>query len=239
MKQNFDQFNGSSSNSEAAKWDMSGVSFAGNEAPTKRTEAINVEPDGRQHQYRKLLAYFLSGDLNAINLPDAKVNQNDAWRVYESMATGRIGKTEEKKVLQSIAGPRHQYTPQQVLVGIAADSTGTERRIPGIGNDKHMRRILAHLTGTGFSHPEQVAEENVADFWRRYETPADFEDDAAEFLSTIKQYNSADKYKEYTESMQNFKNVMFGKQQEYWDQIKRMEKDAQNYKNVFMEEPRK
>ncbi len=97
-------------------------------------------------------------------------------------------------------------------------------------NDDHYRKLLLCATansgrdlGERFSHPE-LADENVyQEFIKRYSTADKFQHFSDNFLAMIEKHNPPEKLAEYTKDMEEFKGLMFGKQQETWDVLKDME----------------
>lgn len=219
-----------------SEWRMDDVSPRG-----ERVENVNQEPQPNLRQQRKIIACLVSGENSALGREDINLDNADVGGVYEKIATGEIGLAEEKEILNSIKAPKHKYRPESMLAGIVIRSDGRTEQIPSIGNDKHMRRILAEMTGVGFANPEKVMAEDVARFWGQYETPADFEADSQALLAQVRRTNTEKKYNEYVASMRQFKSVMFGKQQEYWEQMQLIKEDAERFAgqvgNVGEKEP--
>ena len=208
-----------------AEWKMDGIP-AWEERPI---ENINQGPQPNLRQQRKIIACLASGENSALGRQDTNLDGINVEEIYGKIAAGEIGLPEKKAILKDIKAPKHKYRPESMLAGIMIRSDGRTEQIPSIGNDKHMRRIIAEVTGVGFANPGQVVASDVERFWNMYETPADFEHDSQALLNDIHRTNSPAKYNEYIASMRQFKQVMFGKQQEYWEQMQLIDQDAKRF----------
>ena len=190
---------------------------------------VNIVPDERQQ--RKIVAFF-NGVMDAAGLPDADISSSEKQDFCERLANGEISLEDKKQLLNSIAGPEHQYGAGAVYTGLAQGKNGQLRRIRCIEGNEHLQKMTSLFIGRGFQRGAEVGASGVAEFWRRYETPIDFESDAEQFLEDIRQNNSPAKYREYQRDMRELKLVMFGKRQEYWEQLQLLEQEARENHTV-------
>ena len=230
-------------NPAVAQWQANTqVPFAG-ERQRSVAEVRPAEPLPDERQQRKIIAALLNGGNVLINRNgrngetkhDVDISESDRAELYDMIASGEIGIQQERDFLKRIRGPVDKYTPDEVMEGVCSLPNGDQQTIPGIGQDKHMRRIIAFFTGADPKKPYDVEAKHLWNFWMKYATPIDFEEDSQEFLENIRQAN-AEKYPEkraeYIQSMRQFKHVMFGKQQQYWEQMQFLNKDAEKFGNA-------
>lgn len=220
------------SNASADAWQKVGkeVPFAGRSgsvAGATSGQAVAIEPVENETQQAKLIAALLSGDSNQLARQDITVHLGARQEYMERITRGEITLEDKKRLLLQIASPREKYGAEGVMNGIVYDGqTGKPMQVSGIGDNRQMRRILSMTTGAGFDDFDGMGAQDVNKFWAKYPTPADFEAASEEFLGMIQEANSLQKYQEYQRSMAQFKKVMFGKRQEYWDQMKLLDKEA-------------
>ena len=107
------------------------------------------------------------------------------------------------------------------------DTKGTEKIFYNdINNDKHSRRILAYATGIGFNSYNTTDSNTLEAFLNRFPNPFDFDEASEAFLANIRASNPLPKYQEYLKSMHNFKHAVYGKKQEYYEQVKLLQAEA-------------
>ncbi|MBR3220290.1 protein phosphatase 2C domain-containing protein [Candidatus Saccharibacteria bacterium] len=218
------------------------VHFAGERQRQAEVGPAEILPDARQQ--RKIIAALLNDGINTLidesNEPgktkhDIAIGDGDREKLYDMIASGGIDINAEREFLKGIAGPKNKYSAGEVMEGIHLLKDGTWCSIPGIGQDKHMRRMIAAFIGIDPKKPENIAAEHLGRFWQIYETPVDFEEDSQRFLKSIEKHNPPQTYAEYIRSMRQFKHVMFGKQQQYWEQMQLINKEAKNGREMVGE----
>ena len=200
-------------------WDnLNAVEFAG-DTERHETERLDPEQAKAERQQRKITAYFLY-DKNPgyIFTPDVQLNDGDEDRLSERIANGEVTSKDERELLLSIKDP--------------ARKVGYEGIYSSMQSNKHELRILAHHSGVGFNNYQQANPNSVNLFLEHFPTPMDFEAQSEIFLNSIKNApgNSPEKVQEYIADMDKFKHSMYGKRQEYWEQIKALEQKAEEWK---------
>ena len=93
---------------------------------------------------------------------------------------------------------------------------------------KHERRILGQITrgDEGFHNWDSLGQDDLTSFLKKYPLPMDFENTSTELLSAIELKNDKKKRLEYEQAMRDFKKKIYGKRQEYWEQLKELHREA-------------
>lgn len=185
---------------------------AGHEA-IQQAEAAKKETE---RQEDKLIRAFMqnpeAGLFSAHRVQVGKAERED---FYQKVASGEISALEESEVLQNIATPLDVGVPhQQVLAGM---------------QDKHERRILAEMSGTGFDNWQYVNPNALSATMAKYPTPVEFAPAEEEMLEAIRLHNSPAKYQEYREAMESFKQKFYGKRYEYHKAFQSLQGKAEQF----------
>ena len=160
----------------------------------------------------KIISVFMSKDLSKLGEPAPRLSESERDSFIQLIRNGEVDNRHFKSLLKNIAGPMDKHSNEKVFSGIQ--------------NGKHALRILSYMTGSGFNDYQSVGPSSIAKFADKFETPIDFEPFANDLLNKIKRTNPEEKYNEYANDMEHFKNALFGKKQEYWDAIKSMQERA-------------
>lgn len=179
------------------------------------TEFIQKKKHGETQQ-RKIVATMMYGD-KYLTAPDVELPEGDLEKFAVKVATGEVNQDAQRAFIDKIADPIH--------------TKGVEAVNNQIGGDKHMRRILGFsLFGNeGFGNYLSVmGPDSVQNFIQKYPSPMDFDSVSEQLLSSVKATNGDKKYMEYKESMETFKKDIYGKRQEYWDQMKALKEKGQD-----------
>lgn len=209
---------GQAPNPVAQAWDMSGMQMGGMQTErlddNEQTERENAEA---KRQQRKIMAALCQGggqvNRGMIAMHDIELSQNAEDRVHEMIRSGEVGDREYAILLGSIKDPITRDGEGEVMRGMS---------------DKHELRILGYMVkgGDGFNHYDGMGTKELAGFRAKYPLPMDFEEASKEFIDKIGAVNTDQKRREYEEAMQQFKLRVYGKRQEYWDQIKAIRDEA-------------
>lgn len=96
-------------------------------------------------------------------------------------------------------------------------------------NEHELKILCAAIDREGsFDNWQNMGVEDLRFFVSKYPTPMDFEEASAEFLEGIGSVNRREKFDEYKRAMNSFKRKVYGKQQEYWEQMKVLDGEADN-----------
>lgn len=166
-------------------------------------------------QQRKLIAAVLSDDNSLLSEPDASVSDTERERLFLLMDTGKITDENWNKIIEQIADPK--------------DIRGIDAVYETIIDSKYEERILAYMSGLGFDKFDQNNTKILEDFYKKYPGPAEFDAVKEDFLRTIRENNSEEKAEEYTEAMKEYVRDIYGKRQEYFEQVKVLKSEAKKW----------
>lgn len=228
-------------------WDELGkaVPFGGqqrerNTADARQERQSEIEKN-IQHQQNIIVLGLLGSEngrvhTDVIGMHGEKVSESMREQVYDNIANGRIGLKQERTLLEAIADPSTKAAykiagkNRHGMPTVEDKQLGMES-VFGQLESKHQKRILSAFSGHGFNKWESASSDDLKAFLKKYPTPIDFEKDAQEFVSGITVKNGNDqlnqaKQREYAVAMAEFKNKVYGKRQEYWEQMKVMNAEA-------------
>lgn len=199
----------------------------------KNAEQLNAE-----RQQRKILAAMVLGgddyiDYNVFRQSDVAMDSATRADVIDSIADGRVVISDKKKreLLSAIQSPLKEpsYDWRDASSPLHdADKARMMNEALNIisGFSEHELKILSYMTDVGFSDWKRCRPDTVLSFTEKYPTPMDFEQSAEDFLDIIESGNGAAKRAEYEESMASFGMKVYGKRQEYWNQMKNIDQEV-------------
>jgi len=198
-------------------WDNMDVPFQGGRQAEQQKTAEELSAERQQ---RKILAAFALGENGHVsNEPfkhhDVSVNEDTRDAVLEMMARGKIGKRQEDELINDIRSPLQQNGYDSVM-----QSLGTRQE----------KRILTSMSETGFDRWQDASTNDLETFIKMYPSPRSFEEQSKRFLEMIHLNNSEEKYQQYVGAMESFKRKVYGKKQEYWEQVKALRLEADEKK---------
>lgn len=182
-----------------------------NQNTTAEESTETLTPNLRQQN--KLIQVILNNDIDIINQSSTDATPAERENFLKLVANGTVTDSHFNNVVAHINGPWVSKHPNLIF----------DQKIQG---DKHLSRILAYNTDLGFHNYTDVTGSSLTNFIKRYPNPANFEDASKDFLEMIKRNNSPAKYQEYLQSMHDFKHIVYGKKQEYFDQAKILQREA-------------
>lgn len=208
-------------NSEVSGWDsMSDVAFAGQrETVNNSSEKLSSE----RQQKKIIAAYALGADSygSIINSNGDSISDDLLNAGMMRLSNGEVPYKDKHDFLVRIMSPiSNESNFGNVLNGL---------------NSKHEKRILAAFGQAGFSNFENINVDDIKSFKQEYPTPMDFEETSVAFLNLIEHQNGPQKRREYEQAMESFKKKIYGKQNEYWQQMKYLDKVAGSSKDVNRE----
>ena len=169
-----------------------------------------------ERQQRKIIASMALGDMSPFYEHDVQVDQQTRDAILEQMATGQISQDFEDKIVNGIRGPLDV-------------KDGYQNAFANIDGSRQMRRILSYMSRNDFDGWQTVGEADLHTFMQKYPNPRDFDQASANFLDMIRRGNPEAKYQQYVDVMDNFKSTIYGKKQEYFDQITALHDEANNH----------
>lgn len=200
-------------NAETAnnQWEASSRNDFETQTRLAAAERQNTERQQAQQerQERKLMGCFLSSTA-VLEEPDIQIPDDARDAVYKALASHEIDDTRKSSVIQEIVTPYHR-DPEKAMDSL---------------NSKHELRILASMSGTGFDYWESASIFDLQNVLRQYPTPYELAADEADFLEDIRANNSPQKYAQYQEAMENFKQKVYGKRYEYYKAMESLQQKA-------------
>ena len=177
----------------------------------------DVDPEAERQKRKILGAYALgfNGRVNAdaIRQHDVTIDAETHADLIDKIAAGQIGGLSQKReLLANIMGPMQD--PENARAVLSTISS------------KHEKRILAAMSPAGFNNWENVSSDDLKAFVAEYPTPMDFQEMSDGFLQEIEKYNGSEKRAEYEAAMTSFMKKVYGKKQEYWEQMRALDKEA-------------
>ena len=180
----------------------------------------SAEQQQAERQQRKIIAAFLTAEnghigKQAIIDHDSTLPEGARDEVLDRINDGRIDQALQRDLLHSIQSPM--------------DRDGAEA-VRSQFRDKHEYRIAAWLSGVGFDNYNNLTPKSLEDLYGAYPTPLDFEYVLPQLVEHIRKYNGDDKAAEYQAAGESLMQKMYGKQCEYWKQIKALIAEAEEKK---------
>ncbi len=231
--------NNAPASEQGAEWQFQGVEFRGSQAQTVvRKEAYQeqgevVQKDDERRR-RKITAAILTGLYDQtperarkmgeiISTHDARVSTEQYDALIGMMAKGQVGRSQGREVIAAIQRPIDAFGPAEVFRRI--EMVGSQRR--NADETKHIKRILGSFSGAGFNGYNQTSEKDILTFLRQFPDAMSFDHASEDFLNSINNgKNSPQKVRDYYDSMNKFKDLMYGNEQKYLNQYKAMERQA-------------
>ena len=211
-----EQRGGDNNNANLNGWENMNV--PPNSAVAGGDNLATAEQYNNARQQRKIIAVLgnrYGGDEVSdayLNTPDVAVSEEERNRVLDELASGLITDTDKRNLLERITRPSDlENGLRNVYLGL---------------NSKHEKRILAEMTQAGFDNWQNVSESDLSSFLRSYPTPMDFDNRANSFLDSIEDGSGLQKRQEYEQAMRAFYQKVYGKRDEYWQNIKSLEDEA-------------
>ena len=170
----------------------------------------------QKKQQDKLIKALIEHDYKILGKPQVEISAEERERFYRMVSVGQINSEIFDKVISSIRGP--------------LEADGAEKVLEKLLDDNHEKRILAYMAGLGFDNFKDIKPATVEDFIKRYPNPGDFEAAKEDFLEAIKRSNPEAKYQEYVSAMRDFCLDIYGKKQEYYEQISELKRQAEDWR---------
>lgn len=199
-------------------------------APEEAEQGSKPEIFFDKRQQDKIVAVLESGNFDLISERQVDVQDSQRERFLQKVAKGEIGKLKFRELILNIKPP----------IAYEQDKNNPVDLYNSVFGNKQMRGLIAEFARGDFNQRDSLNPKDLAAFLRRYPEPSVFEKDAQGFLDEIKKANSPQKHQEYKTSLKEFMHTVYGKRQEYYDQIKllRAEADAK-YPELVKERTRR
>lgn len=172
-----------------------------------------------ERQQRKIIAALYQGggrvDKGIIWMRDVSLPNGAEERVLSMIRSGEIGEREERQLISEIMDPVTKYGKEAVMQRIT---------------DKHELRLLGGMTkgDEGFYGYQELTSDDLAGFREKYPSPIDFDGEGEAFIGLLTSSNGNHEQKraEYKQALDSLGRKVYGKQYEYWLQMRDLNERA-------------
>ncbi|MBQ9018102.1 SpoIIE family protein phosphatase [Candidatus Saccharibacteria bacterium] len=172
-----------------------------------------------ERQQRKIIAALCQGggrvDKGIIWMRDVSLPNGAEERVLSMIRSGEIGEREERQLISEIMDPVTKYGKEAVMQRIT---------------DKHELRLLGGMTkgDEGFYGYQELTSDDLAGFREKYPSPIDFDGEGEAFIGLLTSSNGNHEQKraEYKQALDSLGRKVYGKQYEYWLQMRDLNERA-------------
>ena len=164
----------------------------------------------------KAIEYFVNGDINS-NQP---VTNEQIQMLYHQLNTNQIDSKTERNFLSRIARPMDNpdgTLNQGAMLG--AFSTVLQY---GPAKDVYQKAV----------GKQDISSYDFKDLLYQYPTPVDFREIENAIMDDVVLHDKAH-YDQVSAGLKAFKNIVYGKQNEYYEGIRELRHDAQTHSNTF------
>ncbi len=182
-----------------------------------------------EKQQSKIIASLESGYIGFASESEA-IEESQRDEYLKKIAEGKIGEKDYKKVLQNVRPPIFQEK----------DISNPTQLYESISENEHQQALIAKITKGSVNEKENVTPKEIYTILRKYHDPISFEKDLNNYLTQLEKQKSPEFRAKYEKVLQpnNLMHKMFGKQQEYYEQIKLMEKEAKEKYSTKPDKPK-
>ena len=201
------------------------------DAEKERTERLNAE-----RQQKKIIAALLLGnggvDPSPFDPNKGPINiSEDGRQAYLDKVVNREIGDDQYRELLGIVGDRRLDAP--VAPGMDPFVVKAKRATDTFNSAYEWAILRGVMTGHTPSMEHGIAGsssdiDNLANFYQHFKTPLDFEKASEAFLGKVR-VEQGSEYANFQKKMESFKKKVYGKKQEYWDQIKALRDEATDF----------
>ena len=216
---------------EASPWDD--MAAAANQQRAEQEQRKEMERQNSERQQRKIIAALLLGNGGVDPSPfmhhDVGVSEDMRDAYLDKVANNEIGDRQYRELLKGIGDPfldaGNPSLQEKSERALSRVSSAYEHRIllllPQM--DRLSGGMLDMDHGTGSAKAQDIEA-----FYQKYPSPVDFERDSQSFLHEVGMKDRKD-LQGYAAKMESLKKGLYGKKQEYWNQIKDLRDEATDY----------
>lgn len=186
-----------------------------------------IKPN-EQQQTKIILAIMLGEpDWLFVNTKLPKINESSLYSSFLQLLAG--GAWPLEKINELISHIKTPYMDKDTFAELSNKVLGNEQ----------MRDVIAVLAGIGFNNRHKLTLQHLVTLLReRCPGPIEFERDVQGFLAQIKESNSPQMYNLYKETVRELALKLYGKRQEYYEQIRLLQEEADREHPELAEERR-
>ncbi|MBQ9018309.1 hypothetical protein IJ117_00940 [Candidatus Saccharibacteria bacterium] len=165
----------------------------------------------------RIINALVSGRSEALEEAEPTEDPDARERVLKGIAEDRITNEYWDRVISFVPGPTDTKSPHEIMNSLLQNNPS---------ENKHIKRIIASMSGGDFNRYQDVSAINLAKFFNQFNTPSSFDGEEESFLNMIEEYNGPDKRDEYAKAMRSIRHALYGEKQDYWDAAKSLIIDA-------------
>ncbi len=178
------------------------------------------EQQNIRRQQNKLIAYFVTNDLNNMKVPNVEISRAVEERYFEGVLNGSITKEQEDRLLTSLASPISLKMNKGETYDGACRSIYQEL---GLQSYFLARAINSRVDD------EASGAKAIDRFVNAYPLPSDFDEAEGSLKRTLKNEGLfSDQQIDYC--FNSIRNAVYGKRQQYQDRINELHLAAHDYK---------
>lgn len=167
---------------------------------------VDFAGEHNDRQQKKIAACLLTKNYDFLNQDEVDMSETEGRKFLVKLGSGEIGIDDERELLLHIEDP--------------INIVGQERMFENISRNGYERWIMAYMAGYDTTNWGRMDNIDVAKFVHDFPTPIDFEEKGRRFLAGVRPQVSEIEYGAYAAAMTDFKKHVYGKRQEYWEQMK-------------------
>lgn len=218
------QENYDNSNSSQSQWER-----MAQQAESERAKRLSSE-----RQQRKIIAAILLGngdiDQSAIDARDVNVNEDVRQAYLDKVVQGEIGDVQYRELLKHVGDPKLDAPVDSEMNPTAVKAMRATNTFDSAYEWAILRGVMSGQVPNmdNAISPSGSDIDRLMGFYRQYPTPLDFENNSNAFLSAVGASQRSE-YASFQRKMESFKLKVYGKKQEYWEQIKELRHEATDF----------
>jgi len=201
------------------------------EEEKEKIEALRLEIEPNQDQQNKIIGSFRASVTD-------HAYKRFTW-LSKSSKSPEISEEEREKFLKQLVENEINDKHFKKIIEIVKAPAGDKNQLPElykkIETDERIKTIIAKIVLKDATQKYAVIQKDIELLFEKHPTPIDFENKTdlylTAFMRTIEGATSVNERINYQISLKHLKVLIYGKQQEYWNQIKLLKKEAEKEKN--------
>lgn len=190
-----------------------------------REEAKKVA-ERHKHKHKLIHAIALDDANQLFKKLDQSAPDDMRKNVYEKINSGEFSIEKQRQMLSKIKPPMY-------------DNYGAPTRVNEVytklwrSDEENSRpvKIMEYSLGDDLSY-NHADPNHVLTFIETFPTPIDFEETETKLLDQIQEDYGADAVSNYQDSLNDFKHIIYGKRQDYYETLQKLKKEAKEHADL-------
>ncbi len=182
---------------------------------------LSPEQQNVRRQQNKLIAYFVTGDLNYMQAPNVEISRAAEERYFESILNGSITKKQEDQLLSHIQSP----IDSRINRGQTRESA-----LHSIYQELGLQNAFIARAVNSTANDEQSGVRNLQAFTEAFPLPSDFDATELSLKSTLKNEGFFTD-QQIDQCLESIRASIYGKRQQYQDRINELHSAALDYRD--------